>query len=51
MPKGPCPGRHEPFEEVQKNVAVSRRVLQLVASRTMSACGPFWPCEISKSTR
>lgn len=35
----------------QKNDAVSRRVLQPVARRTMSACGPFWPCEISKSTR
>ena len=21
------------------------------ASLTMSACGPFWPCEISNSTR
>ena len=31
-----------PFEQEQKNVAaVIRRVLQLVASRTMSACGPF----------
>ena len=49
--EGPAPLGCGPFVDEQKNDAVSRRVLQPVARRTMSACGPFWPCEISKSTR